>query len=231
MSSTARVAGSHAVMRAIRTCRLFDFVEIHIFWLTFTAHGRTSASFMALPGSHLATRLRNSPVQHQTLAILVPNRNYSTETTTHDGAGGRFPPPGFNAQKAKRPLPQEPEKKSANAAGKPSVEKASIDQTSATAVDKTKANEQASLSELATERTMAAKADEGKMTEKKEESKKLTLGQKIRKEVRHYWDGTKLLATEVRISSKLALKMAAGYELSRRENRQVRSTSSPAPHI
>jgi hypothetical protein len=32
---------------------------------------------------------------------------------------------------------------------------------------------------------------------------------------------TKLLATEVRISSKLALRMAAGYELSRRENRQV----------
>jgi hypothetical protein len=37
---------------------------------------------------------------------------------------------------------------------------------------------------------------------------------------------TKLLATEVRISSKLALKMAAGYELSRRENRQVQHTAA-----
>lgn len=59
------------------------------------------------------------------------------------------------------------------------------------------------------------------MAEEKKETKKLTIGQKIKKEVQHYWDGTKLLATEVKISSRLALKMAAGYELSRREHRQV----------
>jgi hypothetical protein len=62
---------------------------------------------------------------------------------------------------------------------------------------------------------------ETKVAEEKKEAKKLTIGQKIKKEVQHYWDGTKLLATEVKISSALALKMAAGYELSRRENRQV----------
>lgn len=61
---------------------------------------------------------------------------------------------------------------------------------------------------------------EKRAAEKKEE-KKMTLGQKIKHEIQHYWDGTKLLATEVRISVKLAMKMAAGYELSRRENRQV----------
>ena len=59
----------------------------------------------------------------------------------------------------------------------------------------------------------------------KEEKKKLTLGQKIKKEAQHYWDGTKLLATEVKISTKLALKMAAGYELSRRESRQLARTT------
>lgn len=58
------------------------------------------------------------------------------------------------------------------------------------------------------------------MAEKKA-AKKLTLGQKIKKELQHYWDGTKLLSTEVKISSRLALKMAGGYELSRREHRQV----------
>jgi len=58
----------------------------------------------------------------------------------------------------------------------------------------------------------------------KKEEKKLTLGQKIKKEVQHYWDGTKLLAAEVKISSRLALKMAAGYELTRRENRQLQRT-------
>ena len=62
-------------------------------------------------------------------------------------------------------------------------------------------------------------------TEKKaaaeKEIKKLTLGQKIKHEAQHYWDGTKLLAAEVRISTRLALKMAAGYELTRRESKQV----------
>jgi len=52
----------------------------------------------------------------------------------------------------------------------------------------------------------------------------LTMAQKIKKEARHYWDGTKLLATEVKISSRLALKMAAGYELTRRESRQLQRT-------
>jgi LETM1 and EF-hand domain-containing protein 1 len=60
--------------------------------------------------------------------------------------------------------------------------------------------------------------------EAKKEEKKLTIGQKIKKEVQHYWDGTKLLAAEVKISSRLALKMAAGYELTRRENRQLQRT-------
>ena len=87
----------------------------------------------------------------------------------------------------------------------------------ATAIDKTEARENASLTELAAE-----KKDEEKSAAKKEESKSLTIGQKIKKELHHYWDGTKLLGTEVKISFRLALKMAAGYDLSRRENRQVR---------
>lgn len=97
------------------------------------------------------------------------------------------------------------------------TESTQIPNTGATATDKTKALEKATLSELATEKSKS----EASVAAKKEDPKKLTLGQKIKKEVAHYWDGTKLLATEVKISSKLALKMAAGYELSRRENRQV----------
>lgn len=97
-------------------------------------------------------------------------------------------------------------------------EQTQIPQASATATDKTKALENATLSELATDKSKSEVA-----VPSKKEEKKLTLGQKIKKEIAHYWDGTKLLAAEVKISSKLALKMAAGYELSRRENRQVRS--------
>lgn len=82
-----------------------------------------------------------------------------------------------------------------------------------------------SLGQLALEKEKEAKAAEAVSAERKEEQKKLTIGQKIKKEIQHYWDGTKLLATEVKISSRLALKMAAGYELSRRENRQVKQSS------
>jgi LETM1 and EF-hand domain-containing protein 1 len=86
----------------------------------------------------------------------------------------------------------------------------------------TDAAEAHSLTELAAEKAAADKAEEKKVAKKEEERKKLTVWQKVKKEVQHYWDGTKLLAAEVKISSRLALKMAAGYELTRRENRQVR---------
>lgn len=56
----------------------------------------------------------------------------------------------------------------------------------------------------------------------KKEEKKLTVWQKVKHGVQHFWDGTKLLGVEIKISWKLAVKMAAGYELSRRERRQVR---------
>ncbi|GMG19089.1 unnamed protein product [Ambrosiozyma monospora] len=57
-------------------------------------------------------------------------------------------------------------------------------------------------------------------------SSKPTLKQKIKKEVEHYWNGTKLLGYEIKVSSKLLIKMLAGYELTRRENTQLQTTIS-----
>ena len=84
--------------------------------------------------------------------------------------------------------------------------------------------EDRSLNELVAEKEAVAKAEEKKLGETKKEEAKLSMWGKVKREAHHYWDGTKLLATEVRISTKLALKMAAGYELSRRENRQLQRT-------
>ena len=84
--------------------------------------------------------------------------------------------------------------------------------------------EDVSLAELAADKAASVRPDETAVAESKKGEKKMTLWQKVKHEVQHYWDGTKLLATEVRISTKLALKMAAGYELSRRENRQLQRT-------
>ena len=132
-------------------------------------------------------------------------------------------------------MPKEDGSKSASTPSLADLKKAGeqlhIPQTIPTAIAKTKGIENLSLGEIAAEKAASVQTD---VAAKKEDSKKLTLGQKIKKELLHYWDGTKLLATEVRISSKLALKMAAGYELSRRENRQVsrlQSTLTPSTLI
>ena len=45
---------------------------------------------------------------------------------------------------------------------------------------------------------------------------------KVKHEAAHYWNGTKLLVSEVRISSRLQWKILQGETLTRRERRQVR---------
>lgn len=151
------------------------------------------------------------PSQVSVLAILVAQqRGYATEQSTSTPSSQSYPPPGFNAEQAKKPLPQSQQASSAQSASKTQ----SADSAQALNGVKTQVQESGTTKAVATE-------DQKNGSEEKKESKKLTIGQKIKKEIQHYWDGTKLLATEVKISSRLALKMAAGYELSRREHRQV----------
>ncbi|KAK2625534.1 hypothetical protein QTJ16_004846 [Diplocarpon rosae] len=173
--------------------------------------------------AYLRRNARNMPAMMPALAILIPlARSVSTDTHTHV-AGSGAPPPGFNARQAKKPLKENDvstkgqTKEAAEQAQKHEISPVPADE--ATAVSKTDATEASTLSELA---GVKDKSVDKKDTKKDE--KKLTLGQKIKKEAQHYWDGTKLLATEVKISSRLALKMAAGYELSRREHRQLQRT-------
>lgn len=179
----------------------------------------------------LRRNTRDLPPQLQALAILIPRRNYATESSTSNAGGAGFPPPGFNAEVAKKPLPRDESKQSATSKGASDVTSSITEDTvggvskaQATGVAKTKAMEDSSLAELAENKAASSQAEENDLTETKKDQKKLTLGQKVKREILHYWDGTKLLATEVRISTKLALKMAAGYELSRRENRQLQRT-------
>lgn len=163
------------------------------------------------------------PRQLPAVAILVPRRGLSGEPSTSNSDHSNYPPPGFNADQAKKPLQdgqsKQKQSKSASASSDVAVpEKKPTDH----------AEEEQSLKDLAAQKARDDQADEKKVEKKKEEDKKLTLREKIMKEVHHYWDGTKLLGTEVKISTKLALKMGAGYELTRREHRQV-SCSFPRP--
>ncbi|KAF9910398.1 hypothetical protein EC991_006663 [Linnemannia zychae] len=54
---------------------------------------------------------------------------------------------------------------------------------------------------------------------------KKTIWVRVKKELVHYWDGTKLLGTEIKISTKLANRLLQGSKLTRREQRQLRRTS------
>lgn len=54
---------------------------------------------------------------------------------------------------------------------------------------------------------------------------KPTIWEKVKHEAQHYWSGTKLLGMEIKVSSRLLLKMTAGYELTRREYRQLQRTT------
>ncbi|KAI1338747.1 LETM1-domain-containing protein [Xylariaceae sp. FL0016] len=169
---------------------------------------------LAFPSAPLGRQARQFPADLPTRALLIPLRSISTER--HSAGPPSGPPPGFNAEQAKKPLPN---------GAKPNEQKDTADNVSkeegeaALAANRVEpAGDPQTLKELAVKKEHEV--------EKKEEKqgKKLSLGQRIKHEIQHYWDGTKLLATEVKISSKLALKMTAGYELTRRENRQLRRT-------
>ncbi|PGH14920.1 hypothetical protein AJ79_02783 [Helicocarpus griseus UAMH5409] len=184
---------------------------------------RTPGSLGSFSAANLRYR-RTLPQHVPALAILLPlqQRTYATDpsTSTRPGESSSFPPPGFNAEQAKKPLPAETAPKASQAPGQAEKTGSTSQSGQTTTVDSSSAEAAVADGRAAPLADVAEK----KIVEEKKETKKLTIGQKIKKEVQHYWDGTKLLATEARISTKLALKMAAGYELSRRENRQLQRT-------
>ncbi|KAI1434096.1 mitochondrial distribution and morphology protein 38 [Xylaria sp. CBS 124048] len=169
---------------------------------------------LGLPAAYLGRHARQLPLDIPTRALLIPLRSISTERHTSVGPGA--PPPGFNAEQAKKPLPKDSPVAPKSASDKPA---ATGKVNAAAQPTESSINEAKSVADSDTK-----KEHDIEKKEEEEPAKKLSLGQRIKHEIQHYWDGTKLLATEINISSRLALKMAAGYELTRRENRQLRRT-------
>ncbi|KAL3464450.1 LETM1-like protein-domain-containing protein [Aspergillus heterothallicus] len=176
------------------------------------ARPRYSGALGAAAATNIRFNGRGLPSHVSALAILVSQRGYATEQSTSTSSSSNLPPPGFNAEQAKKPIPADQAPLSARA-NQQTGEALSVPAQNV-------AQKNGKESDLVTKPAGERKVSE----EAKKEAKKLTIGQKIKKEVQHYWDGTKLLATEVRISSRLALKMAGGYELTRREHRQLKRT-------
>ncbi|KND88349.1 LETM1 domain-containing protein mdm28, mitochondrial [Tolypocladium ophioglossoides CBS 100239] len=146
------------------------------------------------------------------LALLFPMRQIGTEHHRAD-AQHASPPPGFNVEQAKKPL-----SKDDSASKKDDGETASKDASAKPGLT----TAEVAIADLAAKKGDLAEKQAVAKAEKEE--KKLTLWQKVKKEAQHYWDGSKLLVTEVRISWRLALKMAAGYDLTRREHKQLQRT-------
>ncbi|PNY26679.1 LETM1 domain-containing protein mdm28, mitochondrial [Tolypocladium capitatum] len=153
---------------------------------------------------------RNAPVP--ALALFFPMRQIGTEHHRPGAQSSSPPPPGFNIEQAKKPI-----SKDDSATKKGDTEPASKD---AAKQGLTKA--QGAMADVAAKKGGLAEKQEVAKADK--EDKKLTLWQKVKKEAHHYWDGSKLLVAEVRISWRLALKMAAGYDLTRREHKQLQRT-------
>jgi len=157
-------------------------------------------------------------------------RSISTETRPPDAKPFPLPSapssqkPQSNARAPPPPMPPQPprtEEPPAHKSAQSDSAQKSPSTTSETTRPSPTVNPQAAA---------AVQADTAALLEKKDkpeakEEKKLTIWQRVKKEAVHYWDGTKLLGKEIRISFRLALKMAAGYELSRRESRQLKRTT------
>ncbi|KAI1038775.1 hypothetical protein LB505_009791 [Fusarium chuoi] len=167
----------------------------------------------ALLGRHVS---RN--VKIPAIALLIP-RSMSTDHHRHDPSSSG-PPPGFNAEQAKKPLSKD---STGSVVAKKEDKKLDPNPKDAAVLKPADASAaaQADTEIVATKEGVMEKAD---AAQKAKEEKKLTLWEKVKKEAHHYWDGSKLLVAEVKISWRLALKMAAGYELTRRENKQLQRT-------
>ncbi|CUM67847.1 uncharacterized protein PRCAT00005556001 [Priceomyces carsonii] len=68
------------------------------------------------------------------------------------------------------------------------------------------------------------KPDKAELIPHLSEIPKQSIWEKVKHEAQHYWDGTKLLGYEIKVSTKLLIKMVAGYGLSRRESAQLQRT-------
>jgi LETM1 and EF-hand domain-containing protein 1 len=186
----------------------------------------TKAAPLLLQRSALRGGSRRFPSTVPAIAILIPRHYVSTQHSTSTTTSTTVPPPGFKLEEAKKALPSDQQKSTPQDSQSISSIKGIPDQhaipkAEATALPKTDGAEAHSLTEMANAKGNSKEEQQKALAKKAEEKKKLTLWQKVKHEANHYWDGTKLLAAEVKISSRLALKMAAGYELTRREHRQV----------
>ncbi|KAK9450394.1 LETM1-like protein-domain-containing protein [Limtongia smithiae] len=199
---------------------------------------RTSSATVASASAAAGTAPRS------VLRTLYAAHYYSTETAPASAAS-RIPPSPQVLSGAKKiaassgnfaappppPLPTKAEAvseksqdvKELNEAKK--TAEASADKAAETILGKEEATTATATTVAATTITAAATPATTPAVPATNSEKIKSLMSKIKAGLMHVWDGTRLLGVEIKISSKLAYKMAAGYELTRRESRQLKRTT------
>ncbi|PHH54502.1 LETM1 domain-containing protein mdm28, mitochondrial [Ceratocystis fimbriata CBS 114723] len=180
-----------------------------------------SRSQFAAANSLLIRNARTVPLFTPAVSLLS-SRYVSTEP--HRPGMPPGPPPGFNAEVARKPLPRDVAFKKEPSGTSKSVQSELANKTVAATAELSQQTSSQQMSKDGNASLSTPKTDAEIAAAKEEHEKNMTLWEKIKHEANHYWDGSKLLAAEVKISTRLALKMMAGYELTRRENRQLRRT-------
>ncbi|KAK9475455.1 LETM1 domain-containing protein mdm28 [Dipodascopsis tothii] len=161
----------------------------------------------------------------------VAARAYSTETSSFTGGERPPPPPGLSPARTKKHLqnltetagrvPHYDLAEVRRAAPAETVE-ASVAAKKAAAENSAAAAEKDGEAKAAAKAVVAAEAKPLKKVENKYSGK--AIWAKVKDELHHLKDGTLLLGAEIKISTKLVFKKLSGYELTRREHRQLTRT-------
>ncbi|KAK9466581.1 LETM1-like protein-domain-containing protein [Lipomyces arxii] len=182
----------------------------------------------ALAASSIFTQSMPLTVENVFALNILLRKAYSTETTPISSGPSIPPIPVMKNGQPPKPIVAEPKEKTSDSEAIKMEDKEGLQEIEDA---KKKAEASADKAEFeilgttvkeASHVTDVAANGKKAVTKTKSDS---TLWQKIKAGVHHFWDGTKLLGVEVRISTKLAMKMAAGYELTRRESRQLKRTT------
>lgn len=127
------------------------------------------------------------------------SRTYATETSSNVSTNATPPPfPTGQPPKAQESKPA-------------AAQKAPVVETKDTRITNEKHSERAAL---------AKPVSDSKMT--RWQKIKAT----VKKEALHYWHGTRLLGKEIRISTRLLVRLLRGNKLTRREHRQMKRTTN-----
>lgn len=184
--------------------------------------------------SHFSTAITKHYHQRrkveQTQALLHRRfvRYHSTETQQHSSTSSSsnshiYAPPATLSKDANSTASSSYQGQSAGAPPKAPVSISPLPASTNTAAELGSPANQTSASQ-----TMLAeqKPKEKELVDAKTPKGPLTtrIWAKVKEEALHYWHGSKLLAKEVKISSRLLRRLMLGYSLTRREKRQLKRT-------